>query len=229
MENIVKEVYRAWKQLHPASTPHPGEEVFAAFLEGRLSAEASAKIKEHIVSCEACSLCLAAEFSSRLAASEELPLGLAEKARSQLSRHLGQYSLVVSLRARDDCLQLLNSTGDVLVGQEFVPAAVFRSRQIQDFREGLTVLKDFKDLRAELRIVKKEDGYFAVSMSIRRKDTQEPSDGLRVTLFSDDRELESYVPVQGKVVFERVALGKHTIEISSIKERIATVSLDIKP
>jgi uncharacterized protein YjbK len=51
---------------------------------------------------------------------------------------------------------------------------------------------------------------------------------LRVTLIKDDVELESYITDSGKVTFEHVLLGRYSVEISSVDNKIASVILDIK-
>ena len=122
----------------------------------------------------------------------------------------------------------MNTTGDILVGQEFVPAPVLRSRKAKDFKDEVTILKDFKDIRVEVKIENKVGEAFDLTVLVKEKESQKVIKDLRVTLLRGDLELESYLNDPGKVIFENVLLGKYTIEISTLESKLASVLLEIK-
>lgn len=158
----------------------------------------------------------------------DVPQELLEKTREFLNQRLAPSILEISLRLKEKAMEIINTTGDVLVGQELVPAAVLRSRNIKEFTDSVTVLKGFKDIRVDARIEKKTGDFFELTVIAIEKQTQKPFKDARVTLIKDGVELESYLSDLKKVVFEHVPLGKYTVEISTIAEKLATVLLDVK-
>jgi len=229
IEKITRLIYRRWKQGNAASAgAHPEEEGIASFLEDKLSLEESAKIKTHILSCRECSELVATQIKLKALAQADAPESVLRRAE-ELVDEAGKLTLLeVILLFRDKMIELLNTTGDCLVGQEFIPAPVLRSRNIRDFKDEVTVVKDFKDVRVEARIQNKGSQSFDVSIQALRKETQELIKDLRVTLFKEGVELESYLADAGKVIFEHVQLGKYRIELSSAVELVASVLLEIK-
>ena len=156
------------------------------------------------------------------------PDSLLDSARKLINAEISARSLDIILRVKDRFLEVLNTTGDVLVGQELVPAAVLRSRQINDFRDEVSILKDFGDIRVEAKIITRSEGVFTLSVLIKNMQTLQVIKDLRVSLIKGETELESYLSESGKVVFEHVLFGKYTVEISATSERMASLSIDIK-
>jgi hypothetical protein len=150
-----------------------------------------------------------------------------DKARELLVAEDRSLCLEVFLRLKEDLLELINTTGDVLVGQEFLSAPVLRSRSIKDFKDEVRILKDINDVRVEIKIWAKGAKTFNLAIVTKEKRTQKVLKDLRVSLVREGIELESYVSDSGTVVFEHVLLGSYHIEISKI-EKIATVNIDIK-
>jgi hypothetical protein len=135
--------------------------------------------------------------------------------------------LEIVLKLKEKTLELLRTTGDVLVGQELVPAPV-RSRQIKDFKDEVTILKDFKDVRVEIKIENKLARAFTLVAMVKDKHTSRVIKDLRVTLIKDELELESYLSDSGKAVFEHVLLGKYTVQIATVENQIYQILLDIR-
>lgn len=229
LEKIIGKVYRGWKSGQPgAEEQHPDEETFVSFLENRLSAEENERMKSHFIACDKCAEILSLEIRSKGLEEKEVPVQLLEKTKKIVSGMLGSYILEIILRLKQKTLEIINTTGDVLVGQELVPAAVLRSRHIKDFKDEVNVLKDFKDIRVEAKIESKDGGTFNLTVIVKAKETQNIIKDMRVTLLKDVLELESYLSESGKVTFEHVLLGEYTVEISTIKDKLATLILNIK-
>ncbi len=229
LEKLIQTVYKKWKADQPKiQEAHPDEEIFACFLENRLNPEENEKMTEHLIKCDRCTSILATQIRLKTADEKEIPEKLLARLKEIISQQIGPYLLEIILKVKEKTIEILNSTGDVLVGQELVPAPVLRSRAIKDFKDEVTILKDFKNLRVEIKIENKAGKAFNLTVVAKNKETQSMLKDLRVTLIKDELELESYLADSGKVVFEHVLLGKYTVEISDIQNKLASVLLDKK-
>lgn len=229
LERLIKMVYKQWKKEMPrVEGPHPDEETFVCFLEGRLSRQEEARIKAHLVSCDNCVEILAIQAKLKVSEIEQVPKGLIEGVKNLVKQEDKSLVLEIILRVKEKVLEILNTTGDVLVGQELVPAPILRSRKPKDFKDEVTILKDFKDIRVEVKIENKGTKAFSLTVLAKEKETQKIIKDLRVTLLKDDLELESYLADIGSVTFEHVLLGKYTVEISTLESKLASILLDIK-
>jgi hypothetical protein len=229
LERLIKLVYKNWKQKRPKTQDmHPDEEALTCFLEGGLSKQGSDSIKTHLLSCDSCLEAFSLNFQLKSAEIKEVPAGLLNRVKDLLEFEDKPPILEIILRLQEKALEILRATGDVLVGSELAPAPVLRSRSIKDFKDEVTILKDFKDIRVEARIENKGGKAFNLMIRIKQKQTQELIKDLRVTLLRDDLELESRLTDSGSVTFERVLLGKYTIEISTVDSKVASVLIDIR-
>lgn len=231
LERLIKIAYRGWRSGQPkADSPHPDEETLACFLEGRLTKEEGEEVKAHLLSCDSCvqAFAIQASLSSMPLKEKEVPAELIERVKNLLNQEEPTPLLEIFLRFKEKAIELINTTGDVLVGQELVPAPVLRSRSIKDFKDEVTILKDFKDTRIEIKIENKGGEAFSLRLSAKQKHTQKVIKDLRVTLLKDDLELESYLTDSGSVIFEHCLLGKYRLEISAIASKLASILIDIK-
>ena len=114
------------------------------------------------------------------------------------------------------------------MGREFLPAPILRSRNIKEFKDEVTILKDFKDIRVELKLENKGRQAFDLTVIVKEKETQKTIKDLRVTLLKQDLELESYLNDSGKVIFENILLGRYTVEILKLEAKLAAILIDIK-
>jgi hypothetical protein len=228
-ERIIKMVYRDWKQSEQKKdAKHPDEETLACFIEGRLSQEENERIKGHLINCDGCMDALMVSLKVQETQAEEPPPELIARVKDMLGPGLKTAILEIILRLKEKALEIINTTGDVLVGQELVPAPVLRSRSIKDFKDEVTILKDFNDIRTEVKIENKGGNVFNLTVLVKHKLTQKIIKDLRVSLVKDDLELESYLTDSGSVTFEHVLLGKYTVEISTVDSNLASILIDIK-
>lgn len=228
LEGLARFAYNRWKLgLPEPGHAHPDEEMISCFLEGRLDQSEVLGIKEHLISCRDCAEALAMNIKIKGLKEEDLPPGLVNAVKNMLLRQGSALILEIALRIKDKFFEIINTTGDVLVGQEFLPAPVVRSRSIKGFKDEVVILKDFKDIRVEVKVESKGANVFNLAILIKDKQTQKPIKDLRITLIKDDLELESYLSALGSVSFEHVALGKYRLDISSPKENLASVLVDI--
>jgi hypothetical protein len=92
----------------------------------------------------------------------------------------------------------------------------------------VVILKDFEDIRVEIKIENKSGKYFNLNIQAKSKQSKELIKDLRVTLFKEDIELESYLNDSGSVIFEHVLLGKYKIELAGLEGNLASVLLDVR-
>ena len=229
LERLIKMAYQYWKSGQPESQdPHPDAETFACLLENKLSQEEEEAVKQHLLICDSCAEVFSLQLKLKTDQLQEVPLGLIAQAKD-LVRAASEVSfLEIFLKLKEKALEVINTTGDVLVGQELVPAPLLRSRQIKDFKDEVIILKDFQDLRVEVKIEGLGMQAFNVSVCVKEKSSQRIIKDLRVTLIKDDLELESFIADTGKVIFEHVLIGKYTVEISSVENKLARILLDIR-
>lgn len=227
-EDFIKNIYRNWKsgQQGPQGD-HPDDEEMADFIEGRLSGSRGFDIKAHLISCGPCleKFILSSNISKDQPC--EVPAEALEKIRHLCPAQDKDSIFEIMLKLKDKIIEIVSTTGDVLVGQEFVPAPVLRSRSIKDFKDQVTILKDMGALRVEVKVENKVNDFNLIVL-IRDKFTHKVIKDLRVALFKEECELESYVTGLNAVVFEHVLLGRYKIEVGNIEEKLASVSLEIK-
>jgi hypothetical protein len=228
-EKLIKIVYGKWQaKIRAKPEEHPDEEDLSAFVQNELSQPEAARIKKHILSCQVCGERLAVSIKLKSIEELEPPEKLLDSCRGLINKEISGRTLEIVLAVKEKLLYLLNATGDVLVGQELVPAAVLRSRKIESFKDEITILKDFQDIRVEAKIRMKENNNFDLLVILKDKSTQESKKDFRISLYKSDVELESYLAESGKAVFADVLSGKYTVEISGLEDNVANISLDLQ-
>lgn len=229
LERLIKAVYKKYKADSPQETPeHPDEEALACFVEGRLPAKEAGLLKQHLITCQGCAEAFITQLKLEVTDELKVPQELIAQVKNFLSKNYPNPVLEIFLKLKENLLELLSTNGDVLVGQELVPAPVLRSRKIKDFKDEVNILKDFNNIRVELKIENKGSTIFSLVVLVKEKPALRVIKDLRVTLVKEGLELESYLTDSGKVTFEHVLLGKYTVEISNIASKLASILLDVK-
>ena len=229
IEELISGVYRKWKAGKiKKEALHPDEEALACFLEGKLGQEEAEEIKAHLINCDFCSEAVALNLKMKPAQQQEVPEVLSERLKDMFLTDDKSLWLEIILLLKEKAMEIINTTGDVLVGQELMPAPLLRSRSIKEFKDEITILKNFRDIQVEAKIENKAQKAFNVIIVVKQKNTQKIIKDIRVTLIKDDLELESCLADSGSVIFENVLVGKYKVEISGIDERVASILLDIR-
>lgn len=228
VERLIGFVFKKWKaESLSADDKHPDEEAMVCFLENTLSEPEAESVKLHVLNCDRCAQIL--EIQAKLEIEDTpAPLNLIEKAKGLAREGSTAPILEIFLKATEEFLELISTTGDILIGQEFIPAPILRSRKIKDFKDEIIILKDLEGLRIEIKIENKLGQFFNLSVLAKERSTQKIIKDLRVTLLKGDLELESHHADTGKVIFENVLLGKYLIEVSNIECKLAAIIIDIK-
>ncbi|MFH1397342.1 MAG: hypothetical protein ABIH27_02155 [Candidatus Omnitrophota bacterium] len=229
IERLIKLVYRRSKPFWPGkASSHPNEEDMACFFEDRLSPEEKERIQEHMLFCDTCMENLALQLRLDPAKEEKVPLGLLKQAKDLIGRELNNTVLEVILKLKDQAIEVLNSTGDILWKGELIPLPILRGRLVKDFKDEVTIFKNFKDKTVEVKIENIQGRAFKLNIRAWDKFKRKIIKDLRITLLKDDLELESYHTDSGGVIFEHVQLGKYKVEIHTPDQLISSIILDIK-
>ena len=226
-EKIAKAVYRSWKagQKDADYAAHPDEETLACFLEGKLEPGENEGVVKHLASCEKCAESFALQV--KLQDAKEIAVPAELRARIKNCGKSGEV-LELVLKIKEKYFELINTAADILLGQEVVPAPVLRSRNIKDFKDEITILKDFAAFRVEIKLANKGEGVFSVQVSAKEKQTSRVLKDVRITLLKDDVEMESCLAESGLVIFEHVLLGKYAIQLATIDDARAYVILEVR-
>ncbi|MFA5287189.1 MAG: hypothetical protein WC394_02835 [Candidatus Omnitrophota bacterium] len=227
-EGLISLVYRRWKKRYlKAEEAHPGEEVIVSFLEGKLPLQEAEGLKLHLIHCEDCAEAVGLNLTSSGAPDSEFPTGLINFAKEKMGVKDAP-ALEAVLRLKEKMIEIISASGEILLGQEMLPAAVLRSRNINEFKDEVVILKDFADIRVQIKIENKSGKYFNLNIQAKSKQSKELIKDLRVTLFKEDIELESYLNDSGSVIFEHVLLGKYKVELADLESNLASVLLDVR-
>jgi hypothetical protein len=229
LDKFVKHVYKKWKQdNHVSEGEHVNEEVLASFYDGLLSKDEFEHIKAHLLTCSDCMDSFASNFPVVALEKLNVPEVSMNVVKNLILSEKKDLFLEIILRLKEKILEVVNTNGDCLVGLELIPAPVLRSRQIKDFKDEVVILKDFDDIRVEVKIENKDKNVFNLIIVVKNKKTQQVLKDLRVTLIREGLELESYLANSGSVVFEHVSLGVYKVEISSVEAKLASILLEVK-
>ncbi len=224
---ITRLIYLQWKRSSVPAGGHPDEEALVCFAEGKLSGAEADMIQEHVTKCDVCAEYLSTQFKIEPHLSKDVPVALMDKAREIISLEDAKKSVFeIFLKLKEKALEIIHTSGDVLVGQELVPAPVLRSRQINEFKEEISVIKDLKELRVLVKVESKSAKAFNISVTILNKHGKKAEKSMRIALMKDGREMESYVSDTGGTIFENILPGDYRIEI--MRGTDLTAVLDIR-
>lgn len=227
-DKVIKMSYRLWKNsFSDKEGKHPNEESLAAFSEGTLPEKEILSVKRHLLRCSSCSE--AFMFAHKLGKEKlsNVPQELISRAKSLVQADARKSVFEALVRVGEDFLELLSFNGEVILGNRLMPAPTLRSRALGQFKDELTLIKDLGLLRVELRLLRKDKKDFILQVTAREKKTLKPKKSLRITLFKDNRELESYACQTGKAIFKHLTIGEYDIEVNSLGENDVFLKLKI--
>ncbi|MCX5694553.1 MAG: hypothetical protein NT014_05485 [Candidatus Omnitrophica bacterium] len=228
-ERIVKVIYQEWKSSNRfTGQDHPDAESLACFLEDSLPAQDKKLIQKHAIKCDLCSEYLSAQFKIQPHLSLDVPVPLLEKVKKLVEGAGRENLLEIFLQLKEKALEIIQTTGDVLLGQELVPAPLLRSRKITEFKEEVSILKDLQRIRVMAKIQNKFMKSFSLAITVQDKPALKVDKNLRVTLIKDGLELESYVNESGSSFFDNILPGDYIVEVSRSGEVEAVIDVRVK-
>ncbi len=228
-EKIIRYIYRQKKAIGGViDNDHPDEEFLVSFLEDKLTQVDNDLIQRHLLKCDVCAEYVSIQLKIEPHLSKDVPVPLLEKIREIVASEVKDNILEIFVRLKEKVLEIIQTSGDVLVGQELVPAPVLRSRQINEFKEEVSILKDFKEIRVSVKIESKSNKVFSLVINVKNKQGKKISRDLRITLIKDEIELESYVLDSESSIFENIAPGDYTVELTQETKVVAVIDLKVK-
>lgn len=228
-EKITRIIYREWKGARISrAQEHPGEESLACFLEDKLSAADRNMILKHLLICDKCAEYVSVQIKIQPHLSLDVPAALLDKIKKFIDQEIGGILFEVFLKLKDKAMEIIQTTGDVLVGQELIPAPVLRSRQVNEFKEEITILKDLQQIRVVAKIQNKDSRNFNLTISVKDKLSQKILQDLRITLTREGIELESYTTDSGSSFFENILPGSYAVEVYLRGQKEALIDLKVQ-
>jgi hypothetical protein len=229
-EKICRLIYRERKNSKGfTARSHPDEESLACFLEAKLPKEENNLVLKHLLVCDQCSEYLSTQLKIQPHLILEVPAVLLEKVNKLVSQSMAENLFEIFLRLKEKTMEIIQTSGDVLVGQELIPAPILRSRKIEEFKDEVSILKDLQQIRILTKIQNKDTKSFNLTVTVKDKIGQKNYKDLRIALIKDGIELESYITdSSGSSLFENILPGEYTVEISRQDQKAATIDLKVK-
>ncbi len=227
LDKLLEVFYKKTGSCLGKAQSHPDEEMLACYSDNKLSEKDSLEVSSHLTSCAFCAEAFLAQLRTAGWRKYNISFGLLARLKA-ISGSAGDSVFEIVLKNTGKIFDLLYTNGQVLLGQEIIPIGDLRSRNIQDFRDTVSIVKDIDNIRVEIKIDSSSAGYFDITVSVKNKKTSKLLKDYRVTLIKSDTQLESYIIERGAVTFEHISLGKYSVEISSQESKLANVTLDIK-
>lgn len=228
-EKITRIIYKEWKNSHLyTGKDHPDEERLACFLEDKLSQADKEIIQKHLLSCDLCVEYLSTQLKIKPHLSMDVPVSLLEKVKKIVNQETKENLLEIFLKLKGKVIEVIRTTGDLLVGQELIPAPVLRSRQISEFKEEVNILKDLQQIRVLAKIENKDTVSFNLTIIVKDKQSLKIQKNLRITLLKEAIEMESYLTDSGTSVFENILPGNYRVEVIREDQKIAIINLEVK-
>ena len=226
IEVLVKNVYGRFLEKRALTLNKClSEEELALFLLGDMDGGISRRAQAHIALCSRCAELTALYCKADRAQGQIVPGQLVEKAKALVGERL---IFEVGLRLKEKFMELLKTTGDVIRGGDMAPVPVLRGRGFREFKEEISLVKEFEEIRITLSIDKKDKDRIRIGVVLSDKVSLAPIKDLRIALFRENMELESYFAKSGAAVFEGLTYGLYTLEISRRNNRIGIIKLEIK-
>ncbi len=226
-EEIIRQIYEKFK-LDKLKNPleHIAEEDLACFAQGKLEQEKSLLVKEHLIGCKACAEAFSIFLKLNDAAIINAEEGFIEGLENLVL--MGNKNILeIIIKAKDDFLELVSTSGNILVGQELISAPLLRSRKISNFKNEIIILEDFDNDRVEIKVNNNGGKSFSLNIVTSKRNNPGFEKDLRFSLLKGTQEIESYVSDSGSAVFDQVLPGKYLIEITGSKIKLASIALDI--
>jgi len=226
-ESLLKRLYKAWRADKPQSEgPHPDEEDWVDFIEGRLPAGDYERLKIHLLECSRCATNLATSLKlyncPKVANPAELMLQTVYLKGDRSSRLI---ELLLKLRGK--AIEIVRSNAEVVLGQNSVPFVVLRSQGIKIFKEEVVVTKVVSGNIIEIKVSNENGNYFNICLKLKKKKTPSIIKEFRANLLKEGRELESYYSDSGIVSFLHLFPGSYVIELYQANRKISSIALEV--
>ncbi len=202
------------KLISRARESHAGEdcpdiEAIAAYADGRLKGSELSSIESHLISCDTC---LEAAMVTKGLIAEQ---NATDKERS---------SFDVVIDFIKDVAEVVKDAVDVELLPAPEPVAVRANSVIMP--NSVSFRKFLKEYIIEVVVEKIMEGMGQISICILRDNDY--IDNIRVSLFSGEKEVASFLTDRGCVLFEDVRFDRYRIHVGSKSSSIGDITLRVK-
>jgi hypothetical protein len=240
LEQLLKEVFS--KENAAVDRKRQGdclsEEEMAILIENKCAPEQEEKYSRHILSCDACTDLLKNYILTAKSIEQEgeleAPSWLVAKVKDLVAGESNKGSVLdLVLELRDKLLELIETTGECPGALR--PVFVFRDNEKKDLpvekndeRSSIHVVKALGKFAADVEIDKRVSNTTDLVLRLTDTETKKKADGLRVSLFQKQREIESVILENGKVKFEDIGPESYKVKILDKGIQVGEVNVSIR-
>jgi len=206
------------------------EENIACFLEGKLFGKDLSSFSDHILSCKNCADALRDNIAVVHMMKKDVfvPAYLENLAKSLVSEEVGENVLDIVLNFKDKAIELIRTTGEILMGPQLVPVPIFRSSGEHDKQPNeIKVTKTLNNIIAEIGIEKQKPDLANIVVRLTEKESNKKAKEIRVSLIKGDREIQSALIEEGKVKFEEIKANDYKIYLTKDEKKIGIINISI--
>jgi len=226
IESLIKIVYRRFLEKQALTSGKClDEEELALFLQDDMDERHSKRVEAHLALCRRCAEITALYCRADKLQEQVVPARLIAKAKALAGEGL---IFDVALRLKESFMELLRTTGNVIRAGDITPVPVLRGRGIREFKEEISLVREFEGIKISLSIDRKDKNRIRIAVILSDKVSLRPITDLRIALFKDNKELESYLAKSGTAVFDGLSYGLYALEISRRDNRIGIIKLEIR-
>ena len=199
----------------------PDEETLAEFLTGNLADDTRERIDAHLAVCSYCAQELVVLYKTTEADEvTRVPTRVMERAMALVSEKRLFFDLAV--RLVQDSIELISTSGRV------VPLLSPAVRGEIKATEGnaLQVEQDMGPFKVAVEIDINSADACRLVANVAEAEGR-PAEGIRLTLNSGDREQASLLTRSGVVVFDRIAPGEYSVELSEAGRSLGKIRLNL--
>ncbi len=233
-ESILKKVLNAVKKRKNSNTGKRclTDEDLTVIVEGKTSEVERDKVFSHILSCQNCALLLKEHLLIMGDLDKkgmlETPQELIQAAMDLVGPGIASNMLEVVLNLKEKVIELVKATGDVLIGPELIPVPVLRSQGKDDkFENKVKIVKAFDNVLIEVVVERKKPNICDIELRLTEKDLKRKAEGLRVTLMKDNKEIESSLIDEGKIIFREIKPDRYKISIMKEGKQLGAVDISM--
>ncbi|MFC1594107.1 hypothetical protein ACFL38_02145 [Candidatus Omnitrophota bacterium] len=207
----------------------PGIETIACYVDGILSQKERESIEYHAEICQKCKEEIACQMEVATLQKKEglsfVPSFSTEGAKNLVHEEVGVNILELVVSFTDKAIEVVRTTGDILLGGQLQPAYALRGNKIEP-ASTQSIVKIFDNIRVEVEVTRQKDEFNKIILITQDNQTKTPINDLRATLIQEDIELESYIMRNGKAIFESIRPGHYIMRISDVEKPLGIIALE---
>lgn len=203
----------------------PDEELLASYLGRLLEDDEAVRLEAHLAECSLCVEEIVAVYKSAQGREgDKFPQRVIERARSLVPDSSPKENVLdLVVRLVKDSLELVSTSGRlVFVSSPLSVRAMPKTPEATI----LQVQKEMAEFKVTIEVERVEAALCQVVVRIETVGT-ESADGIRLSLFSGDREQASYLTHQGQAVFDRLSVGAYNIAMTDSGSPVGTIRLGL--